>query len=214
MLVDHIGFIMFPKIQWLRWIGRLAMPIFAFFVAEGCLKSSDRTKYFKRMLLLGIACQIVYLLEQLSGGGIREVYLNILLSFSLAILLGSAWLEGRKGSVYSSLALLAAFEVFCCFSKDLTGVKVTMDYGLFSVLIPLYVVISGGKNKKWDMFIVMAFYAVAASFDMWYAWMSLLALPLLAMYNGERGKMNLKYFFYGFYPVHLAVIYAFNMILK
>ena len=36
--------------------------------------------------------------------------------------------------------------------------------------------------------------------------LSLAALPLLLCYNGRRGKWNLKYFFYIFYPVHLAVI--------
>jgi hypothetical protein len=34
----------------------------------------------------------------------------------------------------------------------------------------------------------------------------MLALPVLALYNGQRGKANLKYFFYIFYPVHLAVL--------
>ena len=35
---------------------------------------------------------------------------------------------------------------------------------------------------------------------------SLLALPLIHFYNGKRG-MNLKYFFYAFYPLHLIVLW-------
>ena len=35
---------------------------------------------------------------------------------------------------------------------------------------------------------------------------ALLALPLLLLYSGKRGTANLKYFFYIFYPVHLAVL--------
>ena len=35
----------------------------------------------------------------------------------------------------------------------------------------------------------------------------MLSVPLLACYQGKRGKSN-KWLFYGFYPVHLAVLYA------
>ena len=32
MLIDHIGVIIFPNILWLRLIGRLAFPLFAFLI--------------------------------------------------------------------------------------------------------------------------------------------------------------------------------------
>jgi hypothetical protein len=37
-------------------------------------------------------------------------------------------------------------------------------------------------------------------------WYSLIAVPILLLYNGERGKYNLKYFFYIFYPAHLVIL--------
>jgi hypothetical protein len=40
---------------------------------------------------------------------------------------------------------------------------------------------------------------------------SLLALPLIFGYNGERGR-SLKYFFYSFYPAHLAILYVLTVI--
>ena len=39
------------------------------------------------------------------------------------------------------------------------------------------------------------------------------SIPLLLLYNGEAGKMNLKYFFYAFYPCHLAVIYLIDILI-
>ena len=35
MFIDHIGVALFPGVLWLRCVGRLAFPIFAFFLAEG-----------------------------------------------------------------------------------------------------------------------------------------------------------------------------------
>ena len=40
---------------------------------------------------------------------------------------------------------------------------------------------------------------------------ALLTVPLIALYNGTRGKWKLKWFFYLFYPVHLALIYLVGM---
>ena len=37
---------------------------------------------------------------------------------------------------------------------------------------------------------------------------SLAAVPVLAMYNGKRGKYQWKPFFYLYYPIHLAVLYG------
>ena len=35
MLVDHMGYLLFPTAMWMRYVGRLAFPIFAFQIAEG-----------------------------------------------------------------------------------------------------------------------------------------------------------------------------------
>jgi len=60
MLIDHIGYVLFPEAELLRIIGRIAMPIFAFFIGEGCLHTRDRKKYFLRLFVLALICQAVY----------------------------------------------------------------------------------------------------------------------------------------------------------
>ena len=46
MLIDHIGAYLLPQVRILRIIGRIAFPIFAFMIAEGCRYTKNK-KYHK-----------------------------------------------------------------------------------------------------------------------------------------------------------------------
>ena len=52
MVIDHIGFTFFPSVMILRYIGRLAMPVFAFMIAEGCRYTKDKLRYFLTIAVL------------------------------------------------------------------------------------------------------------------------------------------------------------------
>jgi hypothetical protein len=43
-------------------------------------------------------------------------------------------------------------------------------------------------------------------------WYGLLTIPLLALYDGTRGKANIKRLFYLYYPAHLAAIYLISLV--
>lgn len=42
MVFDHAGDMFFPEAMWPRMIGRLAMPIFSFCIAEGFTHTKDK----------------------------------------------------------------------------------------------------------------------------------------------------------------------------
>ena len=60
MTIDHIGFILFPKIDILRVIGRIAFPIFAFQVGISFENTKNKEKYILRMLIFTIISQIPF----------------------------------------------------------------------------------------------------------------------------------------------------------
>ena len=43
---------------------------------------------------------------------------------------------------------------------------------------------------------------------------AIFGVMLLFLYNGKRGKTNLKYFFYLFYPLHFVFIYAIQLLIS
>lgn len=49
MIFDHAGDMFFPEADWFRMVGRLAMPLFSFCIAEGYIHTHDRKKYVIRM---------------------------------------------------------------------------------------------------------------------------------------------------------------------
>ncbi len=49
MVFDHVGDMFFPGVMWPRMIGRLAMPLFSFCIAEGYIHTRDRKKYTLRI---------------------------------------------------------------------------------------------------------------------------------------------------------------------
>lgn len=54
MTIDHTGFFLFPHNIIFRIIGRLAYPIFAAMIAEGCRFTRNRCRYC--LVMLAIAC--------------------------------------------------------------------------------------------------------------------------------------------------------------
>lgn len=60
MLLDHIGASLFPEVGWIRLIGRLAFPIFAYLIAEGYSRTKNFSKYLSRLMIFGLIAQIPF----------------------------------------------------------------------------------------------------------------------------------------------------------
>ena len=199
MTIDHIGVILFPRVLLLRIIGRLALPIYAFMIAEGCKYTRNKQKYFGMVFGLGAVCQIVYYLFD------GSLYFSILITFSLSILMIYALQNWKqKKTALSGLVFGAAVIAVYLLNQWLT-----IDYGFWGCMLPVFAALPHGTDRDGipmnTAMLGIGLIFLGLSLDL-LQFCALMALPLLYAYNGNRGKLNLKYFFYIFYPSHLVLL--------
>ena len=221
MFIDHLGYLVFPQFVWLRYIGRLAMPIFAFSIAEGCRHTKNKFRYFSSLMILAVLCEAVYLLQQYSSGGITSIQLNVLFTLALSVPLASLYLgieAGKKGaSLFFTLylALLIGLTYLFNNSAEILGLSITLDYGIAGILLCFMPILCKEKGRRLAAFSVgVLVYCLLIRGSLPYIWYSLLSIPLIALYNGKRGSKKFKYAFYLFYPLHLAAIYGLDLLLQ
>ncbi len=225
MCIDHAGFLLFPQNDFLRIIGRLAFPIFAFMIAEGCKYTKNKAKYFGTIAGLATVCQVVYYIFD------KSLFMSVLVSFSLAIIMVFA-LQNCKVTLAACQSTLAQ-KVLSVFlfaalvaAVFLVNVFVEIDYGFWGCMLPVFAsFFHAPKNceigflKKLDCVpvnvLAMALAMIPLSLSVgWLQAYSFMALVPLMLYSGKRGKYKMKYFFYIFYPLHLVVLQGVSILMN
>ena len=209
MTVDHIGKLIFPQYRVLRVIGRLAFPIFAFMIAEGCKYTKSSKSYLASIVTLAAVCQLTY---YITG---KSLYQNILVTFTLSIILILSIRKARESKAVPDvlaavLAISAVFVITLVLPEYIDGFVI--DYGIWGVLLPVCIYFGETKASK---LIAAGVCLVMLSLNMsmrGIPWFSLLSLPLLFCYNNQRGKLKMKKLFYIYYPAHLVVIYGVSVL--
>ena len=220
MVVDHVGVLLLPQVTFLRVAGRLAFPIFAFMIAQGCRYTRSRLRYFLGIFLLGVGCQLVYAVAATADRG------NILLTFSISIAL-TYLLQQSKKSLYrrkAAAALWVAALAAAIVAAYYVNLLVVIDYGFWGCMMPVLAGLfaqdadapeawkAADKNVVHVLLLGVGICLVTLTRSRGEIY-QLLALPLLLCYNGSRGRLNMKNFFYIFYPLHLALLYGISCLL-
>jgi len=199
MTCDHVGLQLLPGWPFLRILGRLALPIYAWMIAEGCRHTRSRKRYLLRLASLAALCQIVYFFAM------GSLYMCILVTFSLSVCLIWSW-EQKKRPWLGPVVTAGVFFLCAVLPKLLPGFYV--DYGLAGVLLPVLVYF--GRSRIRSLCCGLLLLALAGGANQWWAFA---AVPLLMLYNGQKGKANIGRLFYWYYPAHLALIYLISLIL-
>lgn len=94
MIVDHLGASIFPGMQELRVIGRMAFPLYAWCLVVGSVKTRNVFRYGLRLLLLGVIAQPLYMMA------LSHTWTDLNILFSL--LVGLVAIYGIQRRVFLS----------------------------------------------------------------------------------------------------------------
>lgn len=211
MTIDHITWLLFPGCQKIWWvmglhvIGRLTAPIMWFFIAEGFHYTKNVKKYILRLFIFAIISHFAY---NFAGGipfipngifNMTSVMWSLAWSVVLMVIFTTEYLQQRVKIILIILICLITFP---------------SDWSTIAAMCPVFLYLHRGDFKKQSltMLIWTAMYAAVyfIFIDKTYGILqmcTLLSLPILRQYNGERGQWKgMKWFFYIYYPAHLFVI--------
>lgn len=194
MLIDHIawGFVSANSLLGIAMhlVGRTTAPIMCYFIAEGYFHTHDVKRYALRLGLFAVLSQISYILFE-RGSWIQ---LNVIFGLLLGLCALLVWKEVDL--------LRITVVVVVCFLAFLFS-----DWGAFAVLWVLAFGINHGNFKKQCLWFSVISLFVYPFYGQLFQFGVFLALPLLALYNGQRGGGKYsKWGFYIFYPAHLLVL--------
>ena len=211
MVFDHVGDMFFPDSDWMRMVGRIAMPIFAFCITEGYIHTRNKNKYLMRMGIFALISEVPF--DLAFDGKIGLSHQNIMLSFFLAIIALMLFdlIRGSKDEIkgrYSAWRImLGALAVI---AMAVLAFLVKADYTMFAVASVFLFYAFKDTNHFVRPIPGVAFLALTRTVG-YYCTTGLSIIPLL-LYNGKKGK-GLKWLFYAFYPGHLLLLYVLKLIL-
>lgn len=228
MVIDHFGMYAYsyaliddPTNDILRQIGRISFVLFAFTVAESFVHTSNKEKYLSRLLLFGIGIEVVYYLINIAMGYQDSgVGINIFITLFLGALTCYLFeLKGWKKLLFLFPLLFIVFTpkyieygfygvgmifLFYLF-KDSSFWKVVAlviwNFLCLNVMPPLFIHLQ-------EIFTYVPTNGLIPANMLIYQQLSILAIPFILLYNGKRGYASkfMKWFFYFFYPLHLALL--------
>jgi hypothetical protein len=209
MLSDHIAMVFmseYPVVYFImRLMGRLTGAIMCFFIAEGFYYTRSKYKYGVRLAAFALISQFPYTFVHTGTLFSQSLFVewNVIFTFFISFCVLCAYEKIRNNPVkWIAIGLLCAASYF----------------GDWRIIAPLWIlcfyIFRDDRKKNFIVFGILATLEVASCIpfmishgDIWQAGV-LLVIPLLLLYNGQKGSGNLihKWAFYLFYPLHLLAL--------
>lgn len=200
----------------MRFIGRIAFPLFAFLLVEGFVHTNSRTRQLKRLIIFGVISQVPYYFC-LNSPSNWDFNILLTLAYCYLALMFFEWAVFRLGidlgpirhPIVSSLFILFQYLLVFIFTLLIFGIgsvifKLDYDWGAVLMVLLFYVF---RKDRllaaSLGIGALIMFMISTGSFS--YTGTLIVSWMAMMLYNGKRGRQN-KWFFYIFYPAHLSAI--------
>lgn len=224
MFIDHIGAVMlslpgssitYSVAEFMRIIGRIAFPIFAYQLCIGYVNTSNIFKYFMRLVVFAFVSQVPFIIfynlsfiGTFAPTGISYYFSNLNIFFTLILgLFTLSVYDIIKGKNYNGfLTVIFQFIIIACIC--ITADLLKTDYNSYGILMiflyyssrftPLFALISqiiltvffyGGSIQQ---YCILSFFIIYLPFLFKRIKYPIVRLP--------------KMFFYIFYPTHILLI--------
>ncbi len=211
-------------------IGRLALPLFLFMMVEGFFYTHDRKKYLLRLIIFAIISEPLYNTafdnNILGIDGLRfwhpeaqNIFFDLSMGFitiwCLHTILDKLQEKGlsimdirQKGK--RAQALWPILTTIAITAIGIVAVRFTRcSYGDACLLgfVAGYLFRRYNDSHKY-LFVATV---IAVSVRLLVTIVALILYPVMANYNGNQGRKMNKYFFYVFYPAHIAILYLIRL---
>ncbi len=210
MTIDHLTWCLFPGCD-SRWyvflihiIGRLTAPIMWFFIVEGYNHTHNVKKYIARLFGFAVISHFTYCfafgLPYIPNSIFNRT--SVMWSLAWAVVLLTIFDSKKISKSMQTLLMILIFII-----------TFPSDWSCIAVFAIMFMNEYRGNFKKQMIFMMIGTLMYSAVYfifiDRLYGILQLftcLTIPILYIYNGERGKLKLKYLFYIYYPLHLIII--------
>lgn len=230
MTVDHARHFGILTGVWPNIVGRIALPVFIYFIVEGSHKTHNLHQYATRLFIVALISEVPFNLmcdNSLYSFNYQNTIFELLISLMAIIAV-----QNIKQSKRVNIQLI--LDVFVIFSALILSEALNFDYGIHGVLLAIAFEICYNSSIEkigvafsiWLIFGILysSTYTVSIEWlntDLTVQSFSLLAIIPLWLYNGTKGfsltvrdcsKIDLfQYFKYLFYPAHLIVLYIIKL---
>ena len=196
--------------EWMRYIGRMAFPIYCFLLVEGFLHTRNVRNYAERLALFALISEIPFDLaisERWWAPNSNNVFftlaLGLLAIWALSYIekFHEFWQEKQWEPILGRILTMSAGLIVVVGLGAFADMVLYSDYGLGGIVAIVVIYLLRGNRMIAFAASVLALTVITGDIEIFAMFM----LYPIMKYDGSRGK-NIKYIFYAFYPVHLLIL--------